>query len=212
MNPFDFVNAVTYTKKDIMVDEVADKGYSAFLTNKSLSYHQDCIMYVNEMNSKSHLDSTLQFHYFLNTLRKRKRFSKWSKPRVLEDMKVIQSYYDCSISKAEEYSKNPPLFKKLFQAGSVEEEAMQAFLAKKKAEDMRAELREIISFSRGPSAWQELLKTEADIRKKRQEAIYNQEERQKKFFEVIAIIFACLLCVAVVGGIIYLIMLDRGMV
>ncbi len=116
------------------------------------------------------------------------------------------------IKKAEEYSKNPPLFKKLFQAGSVEEEAMQAFLAKKKAEDMRAELREIISFSRGPSAWQELLKTEADIRKKRQEAIYNQEERQKKFFEVIAIIFACLLCVAVVGGIIYLIMLDRGMV
>ena len=96
------------------------------------------------------------------------------------------------IKKAEEYSKNPPLFKKLFQAGSVEEEAMQAFLAKKKAEDMRAELREIISFSRGPSAWQELLKTEADIRKKRQEAIYNQEERQKKFFEVIAIIFACL--------------------
>ena len=88
---------------------------------------------------------------------------------------------------------------------------MQAFLAKKKAEDMRAELREIISFSRGPSAWNELLKTEADIRKKRQEAIYNQEERQKKFFEVIAIILACLLCVAVVGGIIYLIMIDRGM-
>ncbi len=105
MNPFDFVTAITYTKKDIMVDEVANKGYSAFLTNKSLSYHQDCILYVNEMNSKSHLDSTLQFHYFLNTLRKRKRFSKWSKPRVLEDMKVIQSYYDCSISKAEEYSK-----------------------------------------------------------------------------------------------------------
>lgn len=115
------------------------------------------------------------------------------------------------IKKAEEYSKKPPLFKKLFKAGSVEEEAMQAFLAKKKAEDMRAELREIISFSRGPSAWNELLKTEADIRKKRQEAIYNQEERQKKFFEVIAIILACLLCVAVVGGIIYLIMIDRGM-
>ena len=115
------------------------------------------------------------------------------------------------IKKAEEYSKKPPLFKKLFKAGSVEEEAMQAFLAKNKAEDMRAELQEIISFSRGPSAWNELLKTEADIRKKRQEAIYNQEERQKKFFEVIAIILACLLCVAVVGGIIYLIMIDRGM-
>ena len=74
MNPFEYVNAINMTKKDIMVDDVASKGYSAFLTNKSLSYHQDCIMYVNEMNSNSHLDSTLQFHYFLNTLRKRKRF------------------------------------------------------------------------------------------------------------------------------------------
>ena len=105
MNPFDFVNAITYTKKDIMVDDVAEKSYSPFLTNKSLSYHQDCIMYVNEMNTKSHLDSSLQFHYFLNTLRKRKRFAKWNKPRVLEDMKVIQTYYECSMSKAEEYYK-----------------------------------------------------------------------------------------------------------
>ena len=55
------------------------------------------------------------------------------------------------------------MFKKLFAAGSVEEEAMQAFMAKKKAEDMREELRNIISFTRGPSAWTELLKTEADI-------------------------------------------------
>ena len=76
------------------------------------------------------------------------------------------------IKKAEDYSKKPPLFKKLFAAGSVEEEAMQAFLAKKKAEDMREELRQIISFTRGPSAWDELIKTEADIRKKRQAAIY----------------------------------------
>ena len=104
MNPFDFVNAVTYTKKDIMVDEVANKGYSAFLTNKSLSYHQDCIMYVNEMNSKSHLDSTLQFHYFLNTLRKRKRFSKWSKPYVSKKLDVIKQYYQVSTREAKEYA------------------------------------------------------------------------------------------------------------
>ena len=97
MNPFDFVTAITFSKKDIMVDDVAEKSYSPFLTNKSLSYHQDCIMYVNEMNSRKHLDSSLQFHYFLNTLRKRKRFAKWNKPRVLEDMKVIQTYYDLSL-------------------------------------------------------------------------------------------------------------------
>ena len=89
------------------------------------------------------------------------------------------------IKKAEEYSKKPPLFKKLFASGSIEEEAMQAFMAKKKAEDMREELKNLISFTRGPSAWEELLKTEADIRKKRQQAIYDQQERQRKLFEII---------------------------
>jgi len=115
------------------------------------------------------------------------------------------------IKKAEEYSKKPPLFKKLFAAGSVEEEAMQSFMAKKKAEDMREELRNIISFTRGPNAWQELLKTEADIRKKRQEMIYAQEERRRKLMEVIMIILAVLLCFGVVGGIVWLIGLDRGL-
>ena len=53
MNPFDFVNAVTaLPREDIMVDDVAEKSYSPFLTNKSLSHHQDCIMYVNEMRLK----------------------------------------------------------------------------------------------------------------------------------------------------------------
>ena len=92
------------------------------------------------------------------------------------------------IKKAEEYNKKPPIFKKLFQAGSVEEEAMQIFMAKKKAEDMRAELKQLISFTRGPSAWEELLKTEGDIRKKRQKAIYDQEERRRKVLEAVMIV------------------------
>ena len=54
------------------------------------------------------------------------------------------------IKKAEEYNKKPPLFKKLFAAGSIEEEAMEVFMAKKKAEDMRNQLKQIISFTRGP--------------------------------------------------------------
>ena len=103
------------------------------------------------------------------------------------------------IKKADEYNKKPPIFKKLFNAGSVEEEAMQIFMAKKKAEDMRAELKQIISFTRGPSAWEELLRTEADIRKKRQQAIYDQKERQRKLFEWIAIGFLVL----VIGGFLF---------
>ena len=91
------------------------------------------------------------------------------------------------IKKAEEYNKKPPLFKKLFAAGSIEEEAMEVFMAKKKAEDMRNQLKQIIQFTRGPAAWEELLRTEADIRKKRQKMIYDQKERQKKMVEYILI-------------------------
>ena len=113
------------------------------------------------------------------------------------------------IRKADEYNKKPPLFKKLFNAGSVEEEAMQIFMAKKKAEDMRNELKQIISFTRGPSAWEELLRTEADIRKKRQQAIYDQKERQRKLLEWIAIGFLVLVIGGFILGIGYLWM-NRG--
>ena len=84
------------------------------------------------------------------------------------------------IKKADEYNKKPPLFKKLFASGSVEEEAMEIFMAKKKAEDMRNQLKQIITLTRGMSAWEELLRTEGEIRKKRQKLIYDQKERQRK--------------------------------
>ena len=113
------------------------------------------------------------------------------------------------IKKADEYNKKPPLFKKLFNAGSVEEEAMQIFMAKKKAEDMRNELKQIISFTRGPSAWEELLRTEADIRKKRQQAIYAQQERRKQILEWIAIGVLVLVIGGFVFGLLWL-WLNRG--
>ena len=114
------------------------------------------------------------------------------------------------IKKAEEMNKKPPLFKKLFASGSVEEEAMQIFMAKKKAEDMREELKNIISFTRGPSAWTELLKTEADIRKKRQEMIYAQGERRRQILEYCAIGFLVLVVVGFVVGIAYLYAVNKG--
>tara|TARA_B100000989_G_scaffold236891_1_gene183800 strand:- start:1158 stop:1640 length:483 start_codon:yes stop_codon:yes gene_type:complete len=100
------------------------------------------------------------------------------------------------INKAEEYAKKPPLFKKLFASGSVEEEAMATFMAKKKAEDMRYQLKQLISLTRGPAAWEELLATEGAIRKKRQKMIYEQKERQRKIGEIIGWTIA----VAILGG------------
>ena len=110
------------------------------------------------------------------------------------------------IKKAEEYNKKPPIFKKIFNAGSVEEEAMQIFMAKKKAEDMRNELKQIISFTRGPSAWEELLKTEGDIRKKRQQAIYDQQERRKAVLEIIAVIGLVMVIATFIIGLIWIAM------
>ena len=105
------------------------------------------------------------------------------------------------LKKAEDMNKKPPLFRKLFQAGSVEEEALQIFMAKKKAADMRDQLRQIIVATRGPSAWDELIKTEADIRKKRQEAIYAQQERRQQFLEIIGIIVLIIIIAAgLIGG------------
>ena len=108
------------------------------------------------------------------------------------------------IKKAEEMNKKPPLFKKLFQAGSVEEEAMQIFMAKKKAEDMREQLKQIIMLTRGMSAWQELLRTEADVRKRRQKMIYDQKERQKKLIDGILIGVLVLICTGAIVGFIML--------
>ena len=108
------------------------------------------------------------------------------------------------LKKAEDMNKKPPLFKKLFQAGSVEEEALQIFMAKKKAADMRDQLRQIIVATRGPSAWDELIKTEADIRKKRQEAIYAQQERRQQLLEIVGIGFLMIVIAGALIGFAYL--------
>lgn len=115
------------------------------------------------------------------------------------------------LKKAHEYTQKPPLFKKIFNAGSVEEEAMAAFMAKKKAEDMRDELRQIISFTRGPSAWQELINMEARIRKDRQRAIYDQKERQRKVIEYsLAAVLVSATC-GMLGWFFWFIMKAKGL-
>ena len=92
------------------------------------------------------------------------------------------------IYRAEDAARKPSIFKKLVFKQSVEEEAMNAFMARKKAQQMREELREVIVWSRGEDAWQELLKMEADIRKKRLDDIKDQKRRQRKVLETIAVL------------------------
>ena len=83
-----------------MVDDVAERSYNPFMTNRSLSYFQDTIFFANEMNRYHHLDNKLQFHFLLNIVRKRKRFSKWNKPELDSDIDVVKEYYGYSNEKA----------------------------------------------------------------------------------------------------------------
>lgn len=101
INPFDYVNQISYGKKDLIVDDLSEKAYVPFLTNRSLSYHQDCVLFANEMNQRHHLDKKLQNSYLLNTIRGRKRpYVKWSKEEVSDDLECVKLAYGYSDAKA----------------------------------------------------------------------------------------------------------------
>jgi hypothetical protein len=104
MNPFEFVNSINQTKKDLMTgtenDELAEKGYAPFIVNKSLSYFPDTLLYANEVNMLAHIDNKLQYHYLLNSIRAQKRYSKWAKKEDSDDLEVVKQYYGYSNDKA----------------------------------------------------------------------------------------------------------------
>lgn len=106
MNPFDFVNSINFTKKDLMKgtdnDELSEKGYAPFLVNKSLSYFPDTIMYSNEINMLSHIDNKLQYHFLLNSVRPSKRFAKWVKKQDSNDLENVKAYFNLNNEKAEQ--------------------------------------------------------------------------------------------------------------
>ena len=100
MNPFEFLNSINTTKEDIMVDDIVEKQYNPFMVNRGLSYFNDTVLMANEMNLNAHLDNRLQFDFFINIVRKKKRFSKWMKPETSSDVEVVKGYYGYSNEKA----------------------------------------------------------------------------------------------------------------
>ena len=104
MKPFDYVNSINFTKKNLMKntanDELAEKDYVPFLTNKSLSYFTDTLLYANEMNRYHFLDKRLQYEFYLNSIRKKKRFAKWAKADNNDEVMMVQEYFKFSPQKA----------------------------------------------------------------------------------------------------------------
>lgn len=105
-SPFDYVNAINFTKQDLMTntdnDELAEAAYVPYLTNRSLSNFPDTILYANEMNMNHHLGNKLQFHYLINNIRPKKRFSKWAKKQDSEDFDAVKEYFKYNNAKTEQ--------------------------------------------------------------------------------------------------------------
>lgn len=94
----EIVPSILQTKKDILEDE---KDYNAFIVNRALSYHIDCILYANQMNLYPNIESKLQYHFFLNTIRPMKRkFQAWQKKDNIKDLEVVKEYFGYSNEKA----------------------------------------------------------------------------------------------------------------
>jgi hypothetical protein len=102
MSPFDYLNSINDTKQDLMVDDITEKQYNAFMVNRGLSYFPDTVAVANEMNRYAHLDKKLQYDFYINIVRKRKRFSKWNKPDLERDIEVVKEYYGYSNEKAKQ--------------------------------------------------------------------------------------------------------------
>ena len=104
MSPFDFLNAINTTKKDLIrEDPLNEKDYSPFMINRGLSYFADTVMMANEMNRHSGIPKKWQNDFLLNTISKKKRFSKWHK-KDTEDKSIllIMEYYKYSTERAKE--------------------------------------------------------------------------------------------------------------
>ena len=97
----DWLNSINFTKEDLTVDDPdTAKDYPAYIVNRCLSGHLDTVLYANEMNLHPNLDKDMQYQFFLNSLRKRKRFSPWLRKDKVDNLNIIKKYYGYSNEKA----------------------------------------------------------------------------------------------------------------
>ena len=97
----DWLNSINFTKENLIEEDPSvKKDYSPYIINRCLSGNLDCILFVNEMNKYSFLDKDMQYSFYLNTLRKKKRFSPWLRKDKVTDLEIIKQYYGYSNEKA----------------------------------------------------------------------------------------------------------------
>ena len=99
----DWLNSINQTKQNLIDEDPSlEKDYAPYIINRCLSGHIDCLMYANEMNKFSSLNKKLQYDFFINIIRKKKRFSPWLKQEKIKDLECVKSYYGYSNEKAKQ--------------------------------------------------------------------------------------------------------------
>ena len=97
----DWLNSVNFNKENLIKGNPdIVKQYPPFIVNKCLSGHLDCIMFANEMNKNHQLDKDMQYSFYLNSVRKKKRFSPWIRKDKIDDLECVKNYYGYSTEKA----------------------------------------------------------------------------------------------------------------
>ena len=98
----DYLNTINFSKKNLLEDEDPgwEKNYPSFIINKCMSHHMDTVMFANEMNQYPGLDKKLQYDFFINIVRPRKRFAPWGKKEKVKDLEYVKQYYGYSTEKA----------------------------------------------------------------------------------------------------------------
>ena len=96
----DWLNSINQTKENLMEDPSNKKDYPPYIINRCMSGHVDCILYANEMNMQPHLSKDMQYAFYLNSIRKKKRFSPWIRKDKVKDIEIVKQYYGYSNEKA----------------------------------------------------------------------------------------------------------------
>tara|TARA_Y100001972_G_C7389720_1_gene203606 strand:+ start:97 stop:489 length:393 start_codon:yes stop_codon:yes gene_type:complete len=99
-----YLTAINYSKEKLLDTDDKDweKKYPPFIINKCLSYFADTIQYANAMNGLHHTSKHMQFSFLLNSIRRRKRFSKWLKSSKMKNLDIVKQYYGYSNKRAQE--------------------------------------------------------------------------------------------------------------
>ena len=99
----DWLNSINQTKKNLIDEDPSlEKEYNPYIVNRIYSGHLDSVMFANEMNRYSFLPKKIQYDFYLNSLRSKKRFSPWLRKDKIKDLDYVKRYYGYSNEKAQQ--------------------------------------------------------------------------------------------------------------